>query len=419
MPSAPEETYRSVLAHLDEDALIEMVRGALRIPSLSGEEEAAARYYADTMRGVGLEADVQPVPASTSMPASYNAVGRLRGGGGGQSLMLNGHIDHNPVAAGWTHDPFAADIVDGWIYGFVHMKAANACYIAAVDAVRRSGIRLRGDAVILHVCGELRDGQGARHALAQGVTADYFVLGEPSEMQLAPAHTISLVAKLHVLGMMKHFATEDIPGSRGVNAVEQAARVIVALGGSHKPLKPLAEGGFLTFTPREGFEGLPQLNVGSIRGGISRAYFETRAALFPDVCTVTIDFRIVPGMTQESIERDLAAFLEQFRAEEPDFRYEVEWREVLAREPFRSAPNSRIVASVAAQHERIYGQPPEVSQTVKFAASDASWMQAAGIDGILYGPSGRYLSRPDERCEVEQLIRAAQVYACVIADICT
>jgi acetylornithine deacetylase len=251
------------------------------------------------------------------------------------------------------------------------------------------------------------------------VTADWFVLGEPTEMQLGLAHTISLVAKLHVLGKMKHFSTEDIPGARGVNAVEQAAKVIVGLGGSHRPLKPVAEGGFLQFSPRPGFELLPQLNVGPIRGGISRDYVDTRPALFPDVCTVTLDFRVVPGMTPESIERDLMRYLEQFQAEEPDVRYELEWKEVVPREPFVTAPDAHIVRSVAAQHERIFGAPPEVSQTLKFAASDASWMQAAGIGGVIYGPSGRYLSRPDERCEVEQLVQAAQVYACTIVDICS
>ncbi len=56
---------------------------------------------------------------------------------------------------------------------------------------------------------------------------------------------------------------------------------------------------------------------------------------------------------------------------------------------------------------------------LKFAASDASWMAAAGITGIVYGPTGRYLSRPDERCRTDELVRAAEAYACVIADICT
>ena len=46
-------------------------------------------------------------------------------------------------------------------------------------------------------------------------------------------------------------------------------------------------------------------------------------------------------------------------------------------------------------------------------------MQAAGMTGVIYGPTGRYLSRPDERCQTSELVQATRAYACVIADICT
>jgi acetylornithine deacetylase/succinyl-diaminopimelate desuccinylase-like protein len=45
-------------------------------------------------------------------------------------------------------------------------------------------------------------------------------------------------------------------------------------------------------------------------------------------------------------------------------------------------------------------------------------MAAAGIPGVIYGPSDRYLSRPDERCAVKDIVDAARVYACVIAALC-
>ena len=41
------------------------------------------------------------------------------------------------------------------------------------------------------------------------------------------------------------------------------------------------------------------------------------------------------------------------------------------------------------------------------------------MTGIIDGPTGRYLSRPDERCRVTDLVLAAQADACVIVDIRT
>jgi acetylornithine deacetylase/succinyl-diaminopimelate desuccinylase-like protein len=45
--------------------------------------------------------------------------GGLEGIGAGRSLMFNGHLDINPIAAGWTRDPF-----DPWIAAISCMRRA-------------------------------------------------------------------------------------------------------------------------------------------------------------------------------------------------------------------------------------------------------------------------------------------------------
>jgi acetylornithine deacetylase/succinyl-diaminopimelate desuccinylase-like protein len=78
-----------ILRHLDPAATIELARAALRIPSLSGDEKAAAEFFASRMRVVGLQVELQAVPREGQMPGpSYNAVGRLPGSGGGVTLLF-------------------------------------------------------------------------------------------------------------------------------------------------------------------------------------------------------------------------------------------------------------------------------------------------------------------------------------------
>jgi acetylornithine deacetylase len=67
----------------------------------------------------------------------------------------------------------------------------------------------------------------------------------------------------------------------------------------------------------------------------------------------------------------------------------------------------------------VTGARPRESDVLKFAGSDASWMSARGIPGIVYGPTGKYLSRPDERGAIADFTTAAKVYAATIADLCT
>ena len=412
------DAVAAAIAAVDETLVVDLSRRALMTPSLSGEERAAAELFAASMDDAGMAAELQKVPGDHYMPESWNAIGRLRGTGGGVSLLFNGHIDHNPVCEGWTRDPFGGVVEDGWLYGFVHMKAADACYVAAVDAVRKAGIELAGDVVIAHVCGELRGGTGTRHALQSGITADYFVLGEPTELEIATNHSALLLFDIHVLGAMKHYATADVPGRKGVNAVEKVAAVIAALGRSHRPLPSRAAGGWLTFEPNNRFSGLPQLNLGSIRGGISRQHDRSRPALMPDVATLTVDLRLIPGMTRDSVAADLRRLLDGIKADDPDFDYEIEFATDMFPHVYDDPPDSDVVKSVVAAHQRVTGRAPRESELLKYAASDASWMSRAGIPGIVYGPTGKYLSRPDERGRIADLVTAAKVYAAVIADLC-
>lgn len=401
---------------VDEDLVVELSRQALQIPSLSGEESDVARFFAKSMQDVGIDADTQEVPASDMMGPSLNAIGHYRGTGGGPTLLFNGHIDHNPVCDGWTKDPYGGVIEDGWLYGFVHMKAADATYVAAVDAVRKAGVDLRGSVAIAHVCGELRGGAGTKHALASGLDADYFVLGEPTEMTFGFNHAASIVVRLHVRGKMKHFATVEVDGQRGVNAVEVMADIVRGLGPSHTPHAGADAGGWLSFEPRDGFDGLPQINIGPVRGGISSSYDETRPALFPDLCTLTIDFRIIPGMSKETVERDLARKVRSIVGDDIDF--EIEFAADTFPIPFDGDRRSPVVDAIGAAHRQVRGAEPVESEVLKFAASDAAWMSAAGIPGIIYGPTGKYLSRPDERCEVSDLVDSAKIYAATIVELC-
>ncbi|MBI2780846.1 MAG: M20/M25/M40 family metallo-hydrolase [Chloroflexi bacterium] len=115
---------RWALAH---DRLVESLRDLIRIPSINppdpaGPELDVARFLAGALRDVGIPATVyEPVPGRGSV------VARLRGDGtGGEPLLLLSHLDVVPAPLdGWTHDPFAGDVEDGWIYGRGAMDRKN------------------------------------------------------------------------------------------------------------------------------------------------------------------------------------------------------------------------------------------------------------------------------------------------------
>jgi acetylornithine deacetylase/succinyl-diaminopimelate desuccinylase-like protein len=117
--------------------LVDHLRALIRIPSVNpppagGDGELrAARHVAAVLEDAGIRPEiVEPFPGRGSVAA------RLRGDGtGGEPLLLLSHLDVVPAPPGsWTHDPFAADLADGqvWGRGAVDMKGMVAMEVAVL-----------------------------------------------------------------------------------------------------------------------------------------------------------------------------------------------------------------------------------------------------------------------------------------------
>ena len=120
------------------DELVGTLRDLIRIRSINPArpdapdgELIAARHIAALLVAADLEPEVvEPAPGRGSVHA------RLRGdGSGGAPLLLLSHLDVVPAPPErWSHDPFAADLADGYIYGrgAVDMKAMVAMELAVI-----------------------------------------------------------------------------------------------------------------------------------------------------------------------------------------------------------------------------------------------------------------------------------------------
>jgi succinyl-diaminopimelate desuccinylase len=108
--------------------------------------------------------------------------------GANKSFGFNGHTDVVPVgdSAAWTHDPFGAAVVDGWMYGrgTTDMKSGVAAFAAAaIDFVQTTP---PDGAVILTITGdEEGDATDGTVALldwmaAKGERMSHCLVGEPT-----------------------------------------------------------------------------------------------------------------------------------------------------------------------------------------------------------------------------------------------
>lgn len=406
-PGAPDAAGR-VLAHVTEGEDLALLQQMIRIRSYSGggEESRLARFMADQMKTLGCEVAMQEV-----QPGRFNAIGALRGSGGGASLMLNGHIDTNPVGVGWTVDPFEGLVRDGFVFGIgvSNMKASCAAFLGAVRALVRSRIARRGDLILAYVVGELQGGIGTLKMLDLGVRADTFIVGEPTDLAVVTLHAGSLTVQVTTLGVTRHMSKAE----ESVSAIDTMYLVIARIR-------------TMTFTgpANPEYQSVQRVNIGSMRAGLGREYHDWRPAQVPDVATTTCSVRFGPGQSEESVLADLRRTLEDLHREDPRVVAEVEAITVTGVIPpraFEVSKSEAIVRVVTEACTRALGSPPPVGAVApyRYYGSDASHLQhVGGMKGVVCGAGGKYNTMPDERVELAQFHAATRAYALVAAAVC-
>ncbi|HEY3168909.1 MAG TPA: M20/M25/M40 family metallo-hydrolase, partial [Candidatus Binatia bacterium] len=120
---------------VDRDRIVELACNLADIVSITGEEKGVAEYLGSEFEKLGMQVEYQEVEEGRP-----NVVGTLKGTGGGATLMFNAHMDH-------FDNPQETVVENDRVYGrgLVNMKAAFPCYIEAVAAIQKAGVKLKGD----------------------------------------------------------------------------------------------------------------------------------------------------------------------------------------------------------------------------------------------------------------------------------
>ena len=439
------------------ERLVEDLRAVLRIPSVNppdppGGELAVANWLAGALTDAGLRPKVyEPVTGRGSV------IARLRGDGSrGEPLLLLSHLDVVPAPpAEWTHDPFAGDVADGYVWGrgAVDMKDLLAMELAVVrllaEQARAAGRDpasdtipgLTRDIILASTADEEAGGLAGISWLVDNVPEELRASGAINEsgavsltvgdQRLYPigvAEKGYLVYRIHVRGTWGH---GSMP--RSDNAAVLAARVVTAL----------AEPGPTRLTPvmRAFFEGAAA-TVGGDLGRVLRALAsdstrESEAALAalcderyarvaralvrdtisPDVVHAGIKYNVIPGEATVEIDcRQLAGTTEPaMRAEiinrlGPELAAACTVELVIGAEPVEAPVDSELYGILAATVRAHDPAGTPLPFTVPFA-TDAKHLVRLGVPSYGFSPlridpDESYLGRfhgVDERVSLEAL----------------
>jgi acetylornithine deacetylase len=401
-----------IVAAVDEQSLVQMCCDVINIPSPTGEELQMAQYMQGVLQSLGAEVTWQEVEDGRA-----NVIGRWTGVGGGRNLMFNGHMDtsntgNEDFLTGIGYKPHAV-VKNGFIYGLgiYNMKGALACYVHALKALQKAGVRLKGDFIVAAVAGEIEKTQwgdfkgkeyrgygfGTHYLVNHGILPDMCILGEPTDMKLVLEHFGSMWVRISCTGIYVH--TAFCEGREEMNSIrrmyELMGSIMEWISGWEKKA---AYGGRKAI-----------VNLGGIRGGHA-----WRASRTPEKTDLFLDVRVPPNIAMSEARRDIQKVFHALQRQHPDWGLQFE--------TYVSVPGARIsedhpmIRAIEANHAHVTGSLPQ--REVVSWCSDASVLTRYAVETVNYGPSSGPRDAEGEKVKIETLVDISKVYALTAAELC-
>lgn len=311
-----------------------------------GNEAACIAYLDSLLQEAGL-----PTTILAKDPNRTNLIARLPGRGAAPALVLQGHVDVVTTAnQDWTHPPFAAKIVDNYLWGrgALDMKGGVVMMLCAVLRAKAEGFAPAGDIILTIMSDEEAASDygarflveehpeqfaGAKYAIGEGGGASTYV-GDQRYYSI-------MVAEKQVCWMR---ATFRGPGGHGSSplrggAMAKLGHVLSTLDQHRLPvhITPVMEQMIATLAetapapldelvaqltdPAKTDAILDQLRAegvtlarsldallhNTVNATVVQGGFKTN--VIPSEITLELDGRLLPGFTPDDVQSELAQLL--------------------------------------------------------------------------------------------------------------
>ncbi|OGQ77550.1 MAG: hypothetical protein A3F90_11805 [Deltaproteobacteria bacterium RIFCSPLOWO2_12_FULL_60_19] len=403
----------------DRDELVELCLKLGNTPSYHAKERNVGDLVVEWFKASGIAASLQFITDE-----SVNAVATVPGSGDGTSLILNAHMDTGPepgpdateadkkIDTAWTE----GELIFG--RGVINDKAQLCAFMIAARAIKRAGIRLRGDLTITAVAFETGapsidkdqgvnypgEGFGTKWVVDRGVTADYALVGETSGFGIVRAECGAVWLKVRVKGREVYTPRLERGSSiqENPNAFAKAAHAILALEEwavqYQKKEKLEFEGGAI----------VPKAQIMNVRGNdeISQA---------SPFCDIYMDIRLVPGRKPEAVKKDVERVVRGL-----GFDYEISAFQYSRGHIAQNA--GPLIAAIEEAHRYVFETEPPLPPSAEVSMwRDLNVFNEVGIPSICYGPPRQrdpYSGAGNRAMKISDLVAATKVYALTALLVC-
>ena len=394
-----EHTLRSIIAE-HRESWIDFTKALIEIPT---ENPPGVAYrtcvdlLADKLAELGLAYTLLEAPAPSSSHSSSEPGYCLLSsyGEGEKTLYFHGHYDVVPASDSAQFRPFIeGDKLFG--RGSSDMKGGLVAMIAAVQAMKECGIRLRGKIGLTIVPDEETGGQrGTQYLVDQGllgVNGIGMLTAEPTDGNVWNANRGAISLQVRVKGKPAHVGLHY----QGVNAFEQMLIVANTLAVYKRDI-----------TQRQTqFRIEPEAARSSILLMGGQCSGGSNFNVVPAECTFTVDRRINPEEDLAEEKQRLLAVFDRLKEQGIDLDVEV----------FQEAPSSGVsethplAQTLARNIATVTGNTPAFEMCPGLL--EIRWYAQRGIPAFAYGPGLLTFSHgPHEYIPVKNIAESALIYA--------
>ena len=384
-----------------DEQLVELCRALIRIPSLSGHEDGVAKLLEQTMKEYGFDEVV--------IDKYGSVLGTINGSRPGKTVLMDGHIDTVPISdrSRWTHDPFAAEIEDGKIYGrgASDMKGSVAAMVSAAAHFAEDTKKDFAGKVCVScsVHEECFEGVGTRE-ISRLAKPDYVIIGEATTTTLKRGQRGRAEVVVETVGKTCHSSNPE----KGINAVYHMVALVSEIQKIKVNEQPVLGKGILELTDI-----------------VSSPY--PGASVVPGLCRATFDRRLLVGETEQSVLAQVEEAIERVKKQIPELNARVYlaegeegcWTgETIRAKRFFPAwllPDDHELVTAALAGLKEVGIDAPLSH-FSFCTNGSHFCGEAGIPTVGFGPSLESLAHViDEYIEIDQLTKACKGFQGILS----
>jgi acetylornithine deacetylase/succinyl-diaminopimelate desuccinylase len=277
------------------------------------------------------------------------------------------------------------------------MKGPLAAMMAAMVAIRNSGITPGGDVYFAAVVDEEEKGAGVEALIRDWPDVDAVIVGEPTKLHIGLGHKGLEWIRIQVAGKKTHSGNLK----SGVNAIAMAGHLIHYLDSEYNQVLEKRVHPIL---------GVGTINIGTISGG-------DQPSTVADRCEFVLDRRFLPMESREQVYEEIQDAIDKLKSVYPGFEAKVsnfyDDKEMLPHLPYAMDDKGDLVRCIlGAMKAQDFGEPV----FEPFAAwSDGGMIHSqTGSQCIIMGPGDLGLAHSaDESIPVPDLKKAVELYASI------